>query len=100
MKCFRLRCCVNNSFLVIHQGNQTLENNKTLALHARVSYRFLVFHTLMKHSNSLFTYNFKDQWTEDDNTLDRGIDVISLCEIFVTYTAFSICNFLYIYLPV
>ena len=27
----------------VHQGNQTLENNKTLALRARVSYRFLVF---------------------------------------------------------
>ena len=58
MKCFRLRCCVNNSFLVIHQGNQTLENNKTLALRARVSYRFLAcLDPLMKHSNSLFTYN-------------------------------------------
>ena len=43
MKCFRLTCCVNNSFLVFHQGIQTLENNKTLALRARVSYRFLVF---------------------------------------------------------
>ena len=27
----------------VHQGNQTLENNKTLALRARVSLRFLVF---------------------------------------------------------
>ena len=27
----------------VSSGDQTLENNKTLALHARVSYRFLVF---------------------------------------------------------
>ena len=46
MKCSRLRCCVNNSFLVFPQGNQTLENNQTPALHTRVSYRFLVFGSL------------------------------------------------------
>jgi hypothetical protein len=57
MKCFRLRCCVNNSFLVFHQGTK---HSKTIK-HSRFA---LVFHTvfsrldpLMKHSNSLFTYN-------------------------------------------
>jgi hypothetical protein len=29
--------------LSVSSGDQTLENNKTLALRARVSYRFLVF---------------------------------------------------------
>ena len=43
MKCFRLRCYVNNSFPRVSSGDQTLENNKTLALRARVSYSFLVF---------------------------------------------------------
>jgi hypothetical protein len=58
MKCFRLRCYVNNSFLVFHQGTK---HSKTIK-HSRFA---LVFHTvfscldsLMKHSNSLFTYNF------------------------------------------
>ena len=44
----------------VSSGDQTLENNKTLALRARVSYRYTVFSCLdplMKHSNSLFTYN-------------------------------------------
>jgi hypothetical protein len=57
MKCFRLRCYVNNSFLVFHQGTK---HSKTIK-HLRFA---LVFHTvfscldpLMKHSNSLFTYN-------------------------------------------
>ena len=57
MKCFRLRCYVNNSFLVFHQGTK---HSKTIK-HPRFA---LVFHTvfscldpLMKHSNSLFTYN-------------------------------------------
>ena len=57
MKCFRLRCYVNNSFLVFHQGTK---HSKTIK-HSRFA---LVFHTvfscldpLMKHSNSLFTYN-------------------------------------------
>ena len=50
MKCFHLRCCVNNSFLVIHQGNQTLENNKTYRFHTV----FSCFDPLMKHSNSVF----------------------------------------------
>jgi hypothetical protein len=60
MKCFRLRCCVNNSFLVFHQGTK---HSKTIK-HSRFA---LVFHTvfscldpLMKHSNSLFTYNLTD----------------------------------------
>ena len=59
MKCFRLRCCVNNSFLVFHQGTK---HSKTIK-HSRFAF---VFHTvfscldpLMKHSNSLFTYNMK-----------------------------------------
>ena len=59
MKCFRLRCYVNNSFLVFHQGTK---HSKTIK-HSRFA---LVFHTvfscldpLMKHSNSLFTYNVK-----------------------------------------
>ena len=59
MKCFRLRCCVNNSFLVFHQGTK---HSKTIK-HSRFA---LLFHTvfscldpLMKHSNSLFTYNIK-----------------------------------------
>ena len=59
MKCFRLRCYVNNSFLVFHQGTK---HSKTIK-HSRFA---LVFHTvfscldpLMKHSNSLFTYNIK-----------------------------------------
>ena len=59
MKCFRLRCYVNNSFLVFHQGTK---HSKTIK-HSRFA---LVFHTvfscldpLMKHSNSLFTYNMK-----------------------------------------
>jgi hypothetical protein len=59
MKCFRLRRCVNNSFLVFHQGTK---HSKTIK-HSRFA---LVFHTvfscldpLMKHSNSLFTYNVK-----------------------------------------
>ena len=57
MTCFRLRCYVNNSFLVFHQGTK---HSKTIK-HSRFA---LVFHTvfscldpLMKHSNSLFTYN-------------------------------------------
>ena len=57
MKCFRWRCYVNNSFLVFHQGTK---HSKTIK-HSRFA---LVFHTvfscldpLMKHSNSLFTYN-------------------------------------------
>ena len=57
MKCFRLRCYVNNSFLVFHQGTKHSKTKK----HSRFA---LVFHTvfscldpLMKHSNSLFTYN-------------------------------------------
>ena len=59
MKCFRLRCYVNNSFLVFHQGTK---HSKTIK-HSRFA---LVFHTvfscldpLMKHSNSLFTYNIQ-----------------------------------------
>ena len=36
MLCKQLVSCVSS-------GDQTLENNKTLALRARVSYRFLVF---------------------------------------------------------
>ena len=59
MKCFRLRCYVNNSFLVFHQGTK---HSKTIK-HSRFA---LVFHTvfscldpLMKHSNSLFTYNMQ-----------------------------------------
>jgi hypothetical protein len=59
MKCFRLRCYVNNSFLVFHQGTK---HSKTIK-HSRFA---LVFHSvfscldpLMKHSNSLFTYNVK-----------------------------------------
>jgi hypothetical protein len=59
MKCFRLRCYVNTSFLVFHQGTK---HSKTIK-HSRFA---LVFHTvlscldpLMKHSNSLFTYNVK-----------------------------------------
>jgi hypothetical protein len=44
MKCFRLRCYVKQLVSrVSSAGDQTLENNKTLALRARVSYRFLVF---------------------------------------------------------
>jgi hypothetical protein len=61
MKCFRLRCCVNNTFLVFHQGTK---HSKTIK-HSRFA---LVFHTvfscldpLMKHSNSLFTYNIKEK---------------------------------------
>jgi hypothetical protein len=61
MKCFRLRCYVNNSFLVFHQGTK---RSKTIK-HSRFA---LVFHTvfscldpLMKHSNSLFTYNMQVQ---------------------------------------
>ena len=57
MKCFRWRCYVNNSFLVFHQGTK---HSKTIK-HSRFAF---VFHTvfscldpLMKHSNSLFTYN-------------------------------------------
>ena len=60
MKCFRLRCYVNNSFLVFHQGTK---HSKTIK-HSRFA---LVFHTvfscldpLMKHSNSLFTYNMNN----------------------------------------
>lgn len=34
---------VDNSFAVSNQGIQTLRDNKTLALRARVSYRVLVF---------------------------------------------------------
>ena len=65
MKCFRLRCCVNNSFLVFHQGTK---HSKTIK-HSRFA---LVFHTvfscldpLMKHSNSLFTYNMKANNVEE-----------------------------------
>ena len=60
MKCFRWRCYVNNSFLVFHQGTK---HSKTIK-HSRFA---LVFHTvfscldpLMKHSNSLFTYNMNN----------------------------------------
>ena len=63
MKCFRLRCYVNNSFLVFHQGTK---HSKTIK-HSRFA---LVFHTvfscldlLMKHSNSLFTYNIHNHFT-------------------------------------
>ena len=62
MKCFRWRCYVNNSFLVFHQGTK---HSKTIK-HSRFA---LVFHTvfscldpLMKHSNSLFTYNITHHW--------------------------------------
>jgi hypothetical protein len=41
----------------VSSGDQTLENNKTLALRARVSYRFLVFGSPDETLNSLFTYN-------------------------------------------
>ena len=51
-----------------------------------------IFHDEKIIAAAILHPKFKDQWTEDDNILDRGIDVISLCEIFVTYTAFSICN--------
>jgi hypothetical protein len=75
MKCFRLRCYVNNSFLVFHQGTK---HSKTIK-HSRFA---LVFHTvfscldpLMKHSNSLFTYNVKrselhSRQTRNNNQLD------------------------------
>jgi hypothetical protein len=62
MKCFRLRCYVNNSFLVFHQGTKHWKTIK----HSRFA---LVFHTvfscldpLMKHSNSLFTYNINNEF--------------------------------------
>lgn len=48
--------CVSNSFVVFHQGIQTLKNNKTLNLSAPV---FSCLYTLMKQSNSLLTYNLK-----------------------------------------
>ena len=43
MKCFRLRLLFEQLVSRVSSGYQTLENNKTLALRARVSYRFLVF---------------------------------------------------------
>ena len=68
MKCFRLRCYVNNSFLVFHQGTK---HSKTIK-HSRFA---LVFHTvfscldpLMKHSNSLFTYNILNP---ENSTINR-----------------------------
>ena len=56
----------------VSSGDQTLENNKTLALRARVSYRFLVLDPLMKHSNSLFTYNIKHSQAERYQTYHRS----------------------------
>ena len=72
MKCFRLRCCVNNSFLMFHQGTK---HSKTIK-HSRFA---LVFHTvfscldpLMKHSNSLFTYNINADRDNDGDCDNDG----------------------------
>ena len=87
MKCFRLRCYVNNSFLVFHQGTK---HSKTIK-HSRFA---LVFHTvfscldpLMKHSNSLFTYNIPNipreikhancRYKLENNTLNSVLDCVS-----------------------
>ena len=78
MKCFRWRCYVNNSFLVFHQGTK---HSKTIK-HSRFA---LVFHTvfscldpLMKHSNSLFTYNIKVPVIEIDNDFNhKNFDRVS-----------------------
>ena len=44
----------------VSSGDQTLENNKTLALRARVSYRFLVFGSPDETLKLVvFTYNIK-----------------------------------------
>ena len=80
MKCFRLRCCVNNSFLVFHQGTK---HSKTIK-HSRFA---LAFHTvfscldpLMKHSNSLFTYNFKvDKVENEQSFVGREVLLIFSC---------------------
>ena len=76
MKCFRLRCYVNNSFLVFHQGTK---HSKTIK-HSRFA---LVFHTvfscldpLMKHSNSLFTYNINISTTDVQVVKDVVKDVV------------------------
>jgi hypothetical protein len=73
MKCFRLRCCVNNSFLVFHQGTK---HSKTIK-HSRFA---LVFHTvfscldpLMKHSNSLFTYNINNTISSQSCNRERKL---------------------------
>jgi hypothetical protein len=79
MKCFRLRCYVNNSFIVFHQGTK---HSKTIK-HSRFA---LVFHTvfsclgpLMKHSNSLFTYNLKNSLIiHEENTKKNHKRVVSV----------------------
>ena len=94
MKCFRLRCYVNNSFLVFHQGTK---HSKTIK-HSRFA---LVFHTvfscldpLMKHSNSLFTYNIKVVKISKNNN--------STIRIFITQAVSSVYQILvpqYILIP-
>ena len=82
MKCFRWRCCVNNSFLVFHQGTK---HSKTIK-HSRFA---LVFHTvfscldpLMKHSNSLFTYNMKFYY---DVKIFLGLSTFTKATFYVIY---------------
>ena len=85
MKCFRLRCYVNNSFLVFHQGTK---HSKTIK-HSRFA---LVFHTvfscldpLMKHSNSLFTYNIKIRAHENVEVYIPALQLNSRHSAFVRF---------------